>query len=209
MPTDDLPRLMAISPPRLDRDEVDWPELASSWEQWVDGLTGKERVLVQVRTRQLPARRLMRVVDLIRSHRPDDPIVVNGRVDIAMVSGADGVQLPERGLPADRVRSLVGQDFYIGRSVHDPEAAFEAARQGVDWVTLSPIYPPLSKQADSPALGLEGLTQAAECGTAIYALGGIQAGNQAHCLRHGAHGVAGITMFDAGAVPTGGSRRGL
>ena len=193
----DLPALMAISPARLDRADVAFPELAPLWERWIDALEDREPLLIQVRARQLSARRLMDVVKLIRGRRVDALAIVNGRVDVAIVSGADGVQLPERGLPADRVRSLVARDLYVGRSVHDPDAACEAARQGADWVTLAPIYRPLSKRSESPALGVEALARAAESGIAVYALGGIQPENRAECLDYGAHGVAGISMFDS------------
>src|SRR5688500_9211348 len=45
-------------------------------------------------------------------------VVVCGRADIALASGAGGVHLPGGGVPAPRVRAIVPQGFLVGRSVH-------------------------------------------------------------------------------------------
>ena len=57
--------------------------------------------LVQVRAKELPARELVgltrRVIDVARERRC--PVLVNDRLDVALAAGADGVHLPEAGLP--------------------------------------------------------------------------------------------------------------
>lgn len=196
MPGTDLPRRMAISPPRLDDRDLNLDRLLDGWSAWHSRLDREQPLAVQVRTRRLSARTLLRLVRHLRTGSEADLLIVSGRVDIALAAGADGVQLPETGLPADRVREFVGNDLLIGRSVHDLDGVRQAKMDGVDWVTLAPIFPPLSKESSSPALGVETLADAARVGVPVFGLGGITSDNASACREHGAHGVAGISLFD-------------
>ncbi len=122
-------------------------------------------------------------------------LVVSARFDLAHAVGADGVQLPERGLPAADARACFPDDL-IGRSCHDA-AGLEAAEQaGADWAFLSPVYPPLSKQVTTPTLGLDGFARLVE-GRAlpIIALGGIRAHRARALLDAGASGFAMLGGF--------------
>jgi thiamine-phosphate pyrophosphorylase len=73
--------------------------------------------VVYLREPELPARALVRlvrgVVDLCRGRGVR--VLVGDRLDVALVCGADGVQLPERGLPSAVVRRFVGEGFLVGR----------------------------------------------------------------------------------------------
>ena len=75
-------------------------------------------------------------------------LIVNGRVDLAVAAGADGVQLPERGLAAAEVRETFPA-LRVGRSCHDLAGARAAAAAGAHWVVLAPVFAPLSKPAPS------------------------------------------------------------
>lgn len=79
----------------------------------------------------------------------------------------------------------------VGRSCHDLAELSAAAVEGVDYVTLSPIWPTASKPRYGPALGLSRLAEL--CDTTdipVYALGGVEPGNAAACRAAGATGVA-------------------
>lgn len=192
----DLPQRMAISPPRLDDPEVEFDSLLDQWTGWLSRLDRAEPLLVYLRTRHLPPATLVRLAEALREAAEDDPLVIRGRVDVALAARADGVQLPEAGLPADRVRMIIGDQLLIGRSVHDLDGVREAADAGADWVTLAPIFAPISKPSQRPALGPDVLAEAVTHDIPVFALGGITAENRDDCLRRGAHGVAGITLFD-------------
>ena len=60
------------------------------------------------------------------------PLIINDRVDVALAVGAAGVHVGQDDLPCRVVRNLVGDDFLIGVSAHNPEEAREAAAAGAD-----------------------------------------------------------------------------
>lgn len=159
-------------------------------------------VMVQLRDNELPAKRRLawgrRLMDACR--RRDHWFVVNDRLDIAAVLGADGVHLGEAGVSAADARTVLAADAWISRACHDPAAVMES---GVDAVLLSPVA---AARKGRPALGVDALRRAREgiearaavAPLALYALGGVDARNAAQCLSAGADGVAVI-----GAVADG------
>ena len=116
-------------------------------------------------------------------------LIVNGRSDLAVAVEADGVQLPERGLPASVVRrSYPG--LMVGRSCHNRAGLEIAQADGAQWATLAPIYPPTSKAlpAGQSPLGRSGWEKATEgLNMPVFALGGINPSNSG-----GYHRVAAI-----------------
>jgi thiamine-phosphate pyrophosphorylase len=111
------------------------------------------------------------------------------RADVALALGARALHLPEGGLGEREVRHYLGQGVFLSRACHDP---LRAAEPGADAVLLSPIF---EARKGRPALGLSVLERvlaerATELGPALYALGGVDAGNAAACMAVGATGVA-------------------
>ena len=106
------------------------------------------------------------------------------------VAGADGIHLPQ-GFSVTQAQKLAVDGRLVGVSTHSLDEARTAADAGVDYVTLSPIYPTSSKPGYGPALGLDGLRQVADSiPTPVVALGGVDEHNAAACLEAGAAGVA-------------------
>mgnify|MGYP001263972248 CR=1 FL=1 len=81
-------------------------------------------------------------------------LVVNQRLDLAIASDADGIHLPERGLPLDVVQAIAPH-LWLGRSCHDAEGLKRAEEAGADWAFLSPIAPPFSKTTSLPPIGVD------------------------------------------------------
>lgn len=101
-------------------------------------------------------RRASRLVEIARSHtgaeRPT--VIVNDRVDIAMLSGADGVHVGQSDLDVPSVRRLAGFSLMVGVSTANLEQATKAAADGADYCGLGPMFPSSTKP--KPALsGLE------------------------------------------------------
>ena len=115
---------------------------------------------------------------------------VNHRVDLALASNADGVHLPESGLPASVVRAIA-PNLWIGRSCHDAPGLQRAEDEKLDWAFLSPISAPISKPPSLPTIGIQGFAdQTSACMIPIFALGGITAAHIKPLMNVGARGVA-------------------
>lgn len=79
----------------------------------------------------------------------------------------------------------------IGRSCHDGSEVAAATVEGVDYLTVSPVFPTVSKPGYGPPLGLSGLDELCRrTRVPVYALGGVTASNAAACRMAGAAGVA-------------------
>lgn len=147
---------------------------------------------VMVREKDLPETELAALVEEVvrRARAWGAAVVVNGHAGVAAACGADGVHLPQ-GFSVAEARRLVGPDRWVGVSAHNLEEAQRAAAAGADYITLSPIFTPVSKPDYGPPLGLEALRQVARAvPIPVIALGGITPANARSCLEAGAAGIA-------------------
>jgi thiamine-phosphate pyrophosphorylase len=126
-------------------------------------------------------------------------ISVHGDIEAAAATGV-GVHLPAGASPA-QARARLGKGALIGLSVHSARES-AAAHPAADYVTLSPIFPSISKPGYGPALGVRGLAEAvAHSKIPIVALGGVTADNLAPCLAAGAAAVAAMGAVMAAPDP--------
>jgi thiamine-phosphate pyrophosphorylase len=160
---------------------------------------------IQIREKDLSARELalfaQSAIALARPHGAR--ILINDRVDVALAIGADGVHLRTSSLAAASVRAIVPPNFLIGASTHSLAEAQAAEAGGADLITCGPVYETASKRAYGAPLGLVAFREiAAGLTIPIYPLGGINETNLLEPLRHGASGIAAISLFqDAARLP--------
>lgn len=120
--------------------------------------------------------------------------IVNDRVDIAVISGADGVHLGQDDIPLPEARSLLGEGSIIGVSTHDPEEATSAEKDGADYISFGPIFPTKTKTDAQTPRGMEYLSVIRKTvSIPIVAIGGITCENAEAVLRAGADSVAVIS----------------
>jgi thiamine-phosphate pyrophosphorylase len=147
---------------------------------------------VQIREPQLPPRRLAEFVRAAMAG--GSKVLVNDRVDVALACGARGAHLKSGSASPHDFRKITPPGFVITFACHGEED-LELA-QGADFLLVSPVFRPLSKQDTRPALGIEGLKRMmARSSIPVLALGGITEDNSGRCLAAGATGVAGISLF--------------
>ncbi|MFS0784585.1 thiamine phosphate synthase [Bacillus sp. 1P06AnD] len=65
---------------------------------------------------------------------------VNDRIDIALLSGADGVHIGQKDVPLADARCLMGEGAYIGVSVQTVQQAVDAEREGADYVGVGAMF---------------------------------------------------------------------
>jgi len=160
---------------------------------------------VQIREKDLPARRLLALAESALKYAPpqgNTRVVVNDRLDVALAACAHGVHLGTRSMPAEVVRGMVPGGFVVGVSCHSLEEALAAQAAGADYVLLGPIFATPSKLAYGAPLGLARLREVtARVSIPVFALGGITPDRLAACREHGAAGIAGIRIFqDCGSM---------
>lgn len=122
------------------------------------------------------------------------PVLVSSRVDVALAAGADGAHLPEHDLPVEAARRLV-PDRLLGRSVHDVEAARDAAAAGADYLIFGPVFATPAHPGAQP-VGLDALQEVASAvEVPVLAIGGVDASRLSDCLAAGAAGYAAVRPF--------------
>ena len=169
--------------------------------------------VVQLRAKDLSGGDLYELAQTLRRVlRGRCLLLVNDHVDVALAAGAEGVHLPERGLPGRAVRELLGEDAIIGRSVHGVEAALRAEADGADYVQVGTIFATASKPG-APAAGVELVRDVSSAvGIPVVAVGGITSENAGRVLEAGATGIAVIGAIMDAADPraaAAGLRRAL
>jgi len=126
-------------------------------------------------------------------------LMINDRVDVAMATGAHGVQLGGRSLPVGRVRRLLGAGARVGRSVHGQDEASSAAAEGADFVVFGTVHATGSHPGLEPA-GVAALAAtAAAVGVPVLGIGGMSPARAAEARIAGAWGVA--VLSDVWAAP--------
>lgn len=119
--------------------------------------------------------------------------IVNDRVDIALLSDADGVHLGQSDLPLAEARRLMGPLKIIGISTRNVEMARAAEAGGADYIGFGPIYPG-GLRNNAEGLGLRRLAEArAAVRLPIVAIGGITERTMLEVLAAGADAAAIIT----------------
>lgn len=178
-----LPRIWIVTDP--DHPSGPVAPLRRALENCPPGLVG-----VQLRAHGVPDRQLidwgLELRALTRARGCS--LIVNRRIDVAKIVGADGVHLPEAGLPLGEVRENWPAIHMLGVSRHDSVGLAAAERKGATYAYLSPIFTVPGKAAP---IGVHGFRAAiAGVGIPTYALGGIRADDLKPLLAAGAFGVA-------------------
>lgn len=118
------------------------------------------------------------------------PLIINDRLDIAMAVGAAGVHLGQDDLPCAAARKILGEDYLIGVSAHNPAEAKTALQSGADYLGCGAVFGTATK-ADVKKLGTEGLTAICrEKGLPVVGIGGVTADNYREVRAAGADGAA-------------------
>jgi thiamine-phosphate pyrophosphorylase len=195
---------------RLPRSALRLVAVTDSLRDGIDGLVARTTsavsggaTMVQLRLKDEGARTLVEVARRLRAAVPDVPLLVNGRADVALAAGADGVHLGTDDLSPAALRRVVADGFVIGASIGDVAALGSDLSwlDDADYLAVGPVFVPGAGRGAgrgaAPAVGLERLARlaAAVAGTGcpLLALGGITLENAASVVEAGASGVAVIS----------------
>ena len=156
-------------------------------------LAGGARLL-QLRAKALDSHAFLELADaLVAAARPyDASVIINDRVDIALLAAAAGVHVGQDDLPPRAVRHLLGNERIVGFSTHTVAQIEAAVRQPVSYVAIGPVFGTTSKDTGYDPIGLELVATAAKLAGSIpvVAIGGITLENASSVISAGAASVA-------------------
>jgi len=178
-------------------------------EGWVDRAvrvleSGGPRVALHVRGPGTGSRALHALTTALLPHarRAGATLLLNDRVDVALVTEADGVHLGAGSLAVPEARAIVGPSRWIGVSCHGaPEAAASGAL-GADYVFLGTIFETPSHPGRAGlGLGVVEETVRGVPNLPVIGIGGIGPDAAAALVQAGAWGVAVIRGVWAATDP--------
>ena len=134
--------------------------------------------------------------------------LINDRLDVARLAGADGCHLGPEDLAISDARRIWPLPGILGFSAGSPEEAVQGAAAGADYLGVGPVFATGTKADAGEPLGPTGLSAVVEAtGLPVVAIGGITPENAAACISAGASGVAVAAAIVGAATVAPAARR--
>lgn len=172
----------------------------------IDQAYGGGTDIVQLRSKAAPDAVLIRLGLQVRKIADSRKklFFFNDRVDLALVTAADGVHLGQDDMPVRMARTLAasaGRKLWIGKSTHTLGQALAAVKEGADYIGVGPVFATPTKP-NAKSVGLKFVKQAAaRVRIPWVAIGGIDLGNIARVTGAGATRVAVVRAIFAAKAP--------
>lgn len=165
--------------------------------EWLDGvLTGGARI-VQLRDKESDDRALYEKAQAFRRKTAEAGalFMVNNRLDIALLTGADGIHLGNSDIPAPAARELA-PELIIGVSANTTEQAASAESRGASYYNIGPIFPTSTKAGLSEFIGPEAITEYSALSPLPFTvMGGIKFNHIGELTALGATRIAVVTAL--------------
>ncbi|MBP5585046.1 MAG: thiamine phosphate synthase [Lentisphaeria bacterium] len=166
-------------------------------------LAGGARIL-QIREKAMPDRPFLELLRRVRELTWDHGalLIVDDRVDAALIAQADGVHLGQDDLPLPDARRIA-PELLIGVSTHNADEIRRAQAEGCSYLNIGPIFPTNTKQlAGIRFLGLDELKSLVPLVRVPFSvMGGIKYSHLAELKAAGAGRVAAVTAFTQASDP--------
>lgn len=166
--------------------------------------------VVQLRDKHAGTRELIEQARALRAicARRGVPLIINDRVDVAMVAEADGVHLGQSDMALVDARRLLGPESIVGVSVRTDDEVRAAAREGATYVAANGVWATATKTDFGAPLGLDGLRSMIESSTLpMVAIGGIDTTNAWALAQAGCDGIAVVSAVMKSPDPADACRR--
>lgn len=159
--------------------------------------------LAQLRAKEMPSRDFLSWVraGVAGGREAGVSVIVNDRVEIALLADAAGAHLGQEDLSCRAAREILGERAVLGLSTHDEDQVRAADSEPCDYIAVGPVFGTATKRDAEPVVGLPGVA-AARRATArpLVAIGGIGPGRMRAVLEAGADAAAVISAL-AGRSP--------
>ena len=119
--------------------------------------------------------------------------IINDRLDIAQVVGADGVHLGQSDMPIEKAREILKDKFLIGVTARNVEEAKRAELLGADYIGSGAIFGTNTKD-NAKKLEMEELKKiVASVKIPVFAIGGINIDNVGILKNIGLQGICAVS----------------
>jgi thiamine-phosphate pyrophosphorylase len=165
--------------------------------EWLESVLAGGARIVQLRDKDSDDRTLYEKAVIFRNKTSEAGalFIVNNRVDIALLTDADGVHLGNTDLPALEVRRIC-PDLLIGVSCNNEEQAAAVNKQEVSYYNIGPLFHTETKQGLTAFLGAEAIPLfASRSNLPFTVMGGIKLDHVQELVRLGAKRIAVITAL--------------
>lgn len=144
--------------------------------------------VLQLRLEKTPDRPALELIRQVVSEAILTKVIVNDRIDLALLGGAHGVHLGADDVPVSLARKLLGPTALIGATTRSLAQIEQARDEGADHVGLGPIFVTSTKQVDHPPLGLAAFQEiCARSPLPVVGIAGITLETIGDVARAGAH----------------------
>jgi thiamine-phosphate pyrophosphorylase len=159
--------------------------------------------VIQLRHKSMPRGELLDLARELRAAISEALFVVNDYVDIALLSGADGVHLGPDDLTVASARKVAGDRLLIGVSA----STLDTVQDGADYVGCGPAFATPIK-TEKRVIGPEGVAAVARALTIpLFAIGGIDESNLPKLVALGVRRACVIRAVADAADPEQAARR--
>ena len=177
-----------------------WARDADGVIRQVEAAVKGGATFVQVREKNLPPREFLCearwIVELC--HRNHVRCVINDNVDVALLSGADGVHVGQDDMACEKARAMLGAGRIIGVSAHNVEQALAAERAGADYLGSGAAFATSTKDVSGQYVTPEGFAEiTGAVKIPVVAIGGITKDNISELYGRGLAGVAVVSALFA------------
>ena len=159
--------------------------------------------LLQIREKTMPDRQFLDLLRQVRELTWDYGalLIVDDRVDAALIAQADGVHLGQEDIPLPDARRIA-PDLLIGVSTHNADEIRQAQDEGCSYLNIGPVFPTQTKQLACTFLGLDRLRALIPLVRVPFSvMGGIKDSHLAELKAAGAGRIAAVTAFTQAPDP--------
>lgn len=165
--------------------------------EWLDAVLAGGARIVQLRDKESDSLAVFEKAKIFRQKTKEAGalFIVNDRVDIALMSDADGVHLGNNDVPVEEARKIA-PDLIIGVSCNTEEQAATAQSRGASYFNIGPLFATQTKGGLSSFLGPEAITTfSARCDLPFTVMGGIKKDHIPKLTALGAKRIAVVTAL--------------
>ncbi len=171
--------------------------------QWLDEVLRGGARIVQLRDKESSDALLLEKAKMFRrkTREAGALFMVNDRLDIALLSAADGIHIGQNDIPQDEILKLA-PEMLIGISCNSEEQAKQLAEKeqrgemAASYYNIGPIYPTRTKEGLSAFIGPEAIKRfSAHLSLPFTVMGGIKLEHVPELVGSGARRIAVVTAL--------------